>query len=332
MNLNSGLILGAVLVALECASVPVHAQERQAGALAYPVRPIRIIVGAAPGSGDDNLIRRLAPHLSQQLGNYVVVDNRAGAVGALAVELAARASADGYTLLVLNGQSITGMLLKQVSVDIPKAFVPVVQLSTQPNYLLIATPSLPANSIQELIALAKAKPGGLNYASSGTGGQVHLGMELFSSMAGIEMVHVPYKGSGQVVAEVIAGHVQLAITNILTAGPLVKSGRIKALGVTGLKRAAAFPNVPTIAESGAPGFELKNWYGLFAPVATPQAVVTRLNAVTVEIINSPDIKRELATLGVEAAPPNSPADFQMFIAGEVQKWDSFLKKARIKID
>lgn len=331
MKLNPRAISRGALVLLMFGSPLLAAQQDVRTSGTYPERPIRIIEGSAPGSGGDNLIRRVSPRLGERLGTYIVVDNRPGAVGAIAVDLASQATADGYTILMINGQSITGMLLKQIKVDIPKAFVPIARLSAQ-AYLVIANPALPASTIKELVVLAKAKPGALTYASSGVGGQVHLGMELLNFMASTQMLHVPYRGSSQVVTEVIAGRVQLAITNVLTAGPLVRSGRLKALAVTALQRIPAFPGVPTVAESGLPGFELTNWHGLFAPSGTPQALVNKLNVAVGDVMNSSDVKREFVALGVEAAPPHSPGEFRELIAREVAKWDTFLKKTPIKFE
>ncbi|MBI3067659.1 MAG: tripartite tricarboxylate transporter substrate binding protein [Betaproteobacteria bacterium] len=329
MKLNSRVIGGTALVLLMFGSTLLGAQQDVRTSRAYPERPVRIIEGSAPGSGGDNLIRRVTPRLGERLGTYVVVDNRPGAVGAIAVDLASQATADGYTVLMINGQSITGMLLKQIKVDIPKAFIPIVRLSAQ-AYLVIANTALPAGTIKELIVLAKAKPGALTYASSGVGGQVHLGMELLNFMAGTQMLHVPYRGSSQVVTEVMAGRVQLAITNVLTAGPLVRSGRLKALAVTALQRIPVFPGAPTVADSGLP--ELTNWHGLFAPSGTPQAIVNKLNAAVGDVMNSSDVKREFVALGVEAAPPHAPGEFRELIAREVAKWDTFLKKTPIKFE
>lgn len=254
MKLNPGVISRSALVLLMFSSPLLAAQQDVRTSRTYPERPIRIIEGSAPGSGGDNLIRRVSPRLGERLGTYIVVDNRPGAVGAIAVDLASQATADGYTILMINGQSITGML------------------------------------------------------------------------------HVPYRGSSQVVTEVIAGRVQLAITNVLTAGPLVRSGRLKALAVTALQRIPAFPGAPTVAESGLPGFELTNWHGLFAPSGTPQALVNKLNAAVGDVMNSSDVKREFVALGVEAAPPHSPGEFRGLIAREVAKWDTFLKKTPIKFE
>jgi tripartite-type tricarboxylate transporter receptor subunit TctC len=220
------------------------------------------------------------------------------------------------------------MLLGTVSTDIPRELTPIVQMITQP-YILVATPSLPAGSVKELIALAKSKP--LVYASSGTGTVVHLGMELFKAMAGVEMTHIPYKGSGLSMIDVMSGRVQLAITNTLTATPLVRSGRLKGLAITSPQRVQAMPDLPTVAESGLPGYELRSWYGLMAPNKTPSRLVHAINRDVSETMNLPEIKDNLAASGAEAAPANTPEEFRKFIAGETVKWGQLIRKLGLKI-
>jgi tripartite-type tricarboxylate transporter receptor subunit TctC len=257
----------------------------------------------------------------------VVVDNRAGAGGAISLQLAAQAVPDGYTLASLPAQSVTAMLLKTVTTDIPRELEPIVLMMTQP-YLLVITPSLPVGSVKELIAYAKAKP--LVYASSGIGTVVHLGMELFKHMADVDMTHVPYKGSGLSMVDVMSGRVQLAITNTLTATPLVRSGRLRALAVTSSQRVQSFPELPTIAESGLPGYELRSWYGLVAPKGTPPAVILFLNREVSQMMNAPEVKEKLAADGAEAAPANTPAQFRSVIAGEIARWEKVVKALDIR--
>jgi tripartite-type tricarboxylate transporter receptor subunit TctC len=256
------------------------------------------------------------------------VDNRPGAAGAISLQLAVRATPDGYTLATLSAQNVTAMLLGTVTTNIPKDLTPVVLMITQP-YIMVATPSLPAGSVKELIALAKAKP--LVYASSGTGSVVHLGMELFKFMAGVEMTHIPYKGSGLSMIDVMSGRVQLAITNTLTATPLVRSGKLKGLAITSPQRVQAMPDLPTVAESGVPGYELRSWYGLLAPNATPASLVAALNREVSQTMNAPEMKEKLAADGAEAAAPNTPEQFRKVIAGEIVKWGRLIKKLAIKI-
>ncbi|MDB5926823.1 MAG: tripartite tricarboxylate transporter substrate binding protein [Betaproteobacteria bacterium] len=288
-----------------------------------------MIVGSPPGSGSDLTVRLLAQRLSDRLPKGVIIENRPGAVGAIALEIAANATPDGYTLMSLSTQNLTAMLLKTVRTDIPNVFAPVAQTTSQP-YLLVVYSALPVATVTQLIAYAKAKP--LVYASSGTGSAVHLGMELFKSMAGIEITHVPYKGSGLSMIDLMSGRVQLAITNTVTASPLVKNARIRALAVTSATRSAAFPDVPTIAESGVPGYELGSWYGILAPIKTGGALIDILNKHINAVIAQPEFKEKLAEEGAEAAPPNTPAEFKALIANEVRRWDRFLKSSRLKLD
>jgi tripartite-type tricarboxylate transporter receptor subunit TctC len=287
-----------------------------------------MIVGSPPGSGSDLTVRLLAQRLSDRLPKGVIIENRPGAVGAIALEIAANATPDGYTLMSLSTQNLTAMLLKTVRTDIPNVFAPVAQTTSQP-YLLVYS-ALPVATVTQLIAYAKAKP--LVYASSGTGSAVHLGMELFKSMAGIEITHVPYKGSGLSMIDLMSGRVQLAITNTVTASPLVKNARIRALAVTSATRSATFPDVPTIAESGVPGYELGSWYGILAPIKTGGALIDILNKHINAVIAQPEFKEKLAEEGAEAAPPNTPAEFKALIANEVRRWDRFLKSSRLKLD
>jgi len=261
--------------------------------------------------------------LAERLGQSVVVDNRAGASGAISLQIGAQAAPDGYTLVTLSAQNVTAMLLGTVTTNIPQELAAVVMMLSQP-YLLVATPSLPVGNVRELIALAKAKP--LVYASSGTGTVVHLGMELLSSMAGIEMTHVPYKGSGLSMIDVMGGRVHLSITNTLTATPLVRSGKLKGLAITSPQRVQALPDLPTVAESGVPGYDLRSWYGLLAPRGTPAPVVQRLNSEVITIVNSPEMKARLATDGAEAAAPNAPAQFQELIVSEAKRWSVIIKR------
>jgi tripartite-type tricarboxylate transporter receptor subunit TctC len=293
----------------------------------YPTKPVRVLVGSPAGSGSDVMMRAVAQKMTERLGQSVIVDNRPGATGAISLQLAAQAAPDGYTLATLSAQNVTAMLIGTVTTDIRKELTAVVLMISQP-YLMVATPSLPANSVKELIALAKAKP--LVYASSGTGSVVHLGMELFKSMAGVEMTHIPYKGSGLSMIDVMSGRVQLAITNVLTATPLVRGGKLKALAITSGQRVQAFPDLPTIAEAGVPGYELRSWYGLLAPNRTPAPLLAHLNREVAATMNAPEVKEKLSGDGAEAAPPSTPAQFREVIAREIAKWDKLIKAGVIK--
>lgn len=318
------------VAAITTALLPVAAfaqQKAAPGPGGYPNRPIRVLVGAPAGSGSDLMMRAVAQKLSERFGQSVVVDNRAGAAGAISLQLAVQATPDGYTLTTLAAQNVTAMLLGTVSTDIPRELTPIVLMITQP-YIMVATPSLPVNSVKELIILAKAKP--LVYASSGVGTVVHLGMELFKSMAGVEMTHVPYKGSGLSMIDVMSGRVQLAITNTLTATPLVRSGKLKGLAITSPQRVQAMPDLPTIAESGVPGYELRSWYGMLVPNGTPAPLVSFINREIGAVMGAPDVKGRLAADGAEAAASNTPEQFRKLILAEISRWDGFIKKLGLK--
>ena len=315
------LVLAAVLPAAAVA------QKAAPGPGGYPTKPIRVLVGSPAGSGSDVMMRAVSQRMSERFGQSVIVDNRPGATGSISLQVAAQGIADGYTLATLSAQNVTAMVFGTVTINIQRELTPVVLLISQP-YLMVATPSLPANSVKELIALAKAKP--LTYASSGTGSVVHLGMELFESMSGVDMTHVPYKGSGLSMIDVMSGRVQLAITNVLTATPLVRGGKLKALAITSDKRVQAFPELPTVAEAGVPGYELRSWYGLLAPNRTPVTLLAYLNREMSETVNAPEVKEKLSADGAEAAAPNTPAQFRDVIAREIVKWDKLIKTGVIK--
>lgn len=308
---------------------PAFAQQRNTdpGPGGYPTKPIRVLVGSPAGSGSDLLMRAVAQKLTERFGQSVIVDNRPGATGAISLQLAAQAIPDGYTLATLSAQNVTAMVIGTVTTNIQRELTAVVLMISQP-YLMVATPSLPASTVKELIVLAKAKP--LVYASSGTGSVVHLGMELFKSMAGVEMTHIPYKGSGLSMLDVMSGRVQLAITNVLTATPLVRGGKLKALAITSGQRVQAFPDLPTIAEAGVPGYELRSWYGLLAPNKTPAPLLAYLNREVAATMNTPEVKDKLSGDGAEAAAPNTPAQFSEVIARESAKWDKLIKAGVIK--
>jgi tripartite-type tricarboxylate transporter receptor subunit TctC len=295
----------------------------------YPARPIRVLVPSPPGSGSDLMTRAVTQRLSERLGQSVVADNRPGAAGGIALETLQYATPDGYTIGTLSAQNVTAMLLRTIPTDIPNAFAPIALMISQP-YLLIVTPSLPVSSVKELIAYAKTKP--LVYASSGVGSVVHLGMEMLKMMAGIEMTHVPYKGSGLSMIDLMSGRVQVSITNTLTATPLVRTGKIKALAVTSLERSKAMPDLPTVAESGLPNYELRSWYGMIGPKKTPAAIIQRLNETIGAVMTSPDVHERLAADGAEAVPPHSPDKFTAVIANEIKRWGPFVKRANIKLE
>jgi tripartite-type tricarboxylate transporter receptor subunit TctC len=268
------------------------------------------------------MTRAVAQKLSERLSQSVVVDNRAGASGAISLQMGAQATPDGYTLVTLSAQNVTAMLLGTVSTDISRELAPVCMLLSQP-YMMVANPTLEANTVKELISLAKSKP--LVYASSGVGTVVHLGMELFKAMATVEMTHVPYKGSGLSMVDLMAGRVQLSITNTLTAGPLVRSGKLKALAITSPQRVPALPDLPTVAESGVPGYDLRSWYGFLAPKGTPAPIINVINRESIAVVNAPEMKARLAAEGADSASPNTPEQFRSFIDSETARWGKIIK-------
>jgi tripartite-type tricarboxylate transporter receptor subunit TctC len=312
----------AVMAAVCAMAGVVHAADT------YPSRPIRMIVAYPPGGGTDQVGRVLADQLTMTLGQNVVVDNRGGATGNIGTELAARAVPDGYTLLMGNvaPNAVNVSLFKKLGFDPVKDFAPVSLVAVTPN-ILVAHPSMPVKTIKELIAYAKAKPGTLNFPSAGVGSSSHLAGEMLKSLAGISMVHIPFKGGGPALVAVIAGEVQIMFATMPAAMPHVKSGKVKPVAVTTAKRSQAMPELPTIAESGVKGYEASTWYGLLAPARTPPAIVTRLHADTVKILAGPTRQR-LEAQGFEPEG-GTPAEFAAYIKTEIVKWAKVIKDAGI---
>ncbi len=298
----------------------------------YPSRAIRVIVPFPPGGGNDVLGRIVCQKLSEQLRQQLVMDNRGGAGGIVGVEMAARAAPDGYTLLIGgNGPiAIVPNAYAKVPYDPVRDFAPISLFAIAPSVLV--TPwSLPAKSVQDLIALAKARPGQLNFGSGGTGTPPHLAGELFRIMADIDVVHVPYKGVPAGLIDVVAGRVQFFFSSIPSGLPLVRDRKVKALAVTSLKRSAIVPDMPTIAEKGVPGYESVNWYSILAPAGTPPAIIARLHADTVKAIGAPEMRKRLLELGAEGVT-NSPAELALYVRSEVAKWGKVIRAAGIKME
>lgn len=312
----------AVLAVLCAMAGAVHAADT------YPSRPIRMIVAYPPGGGTDQVGRVMADQLTATLGQNVVVDNRGGATGNIGTELAARAVPDGYTLLMGNvaPNAVNVSLFKKLGFDPVRDFSPVSLVAITPN-ILVANPSIPVKTVKELIAHAKAKPGTLNFPSAGVGSSSHLAGEMLKSLAGISMVHIPFKGGGPALVAVIAGEVQIMFATMPAAMPHVKSGKVKPVAVTTAKRSQAMPELPTIAESGVKGYEASTWYGLLAPARTPPAIITRLHADTVKILGGPTRQR----LEVQGFEPEggTPAEFAAYIKSEIVKWAKVIKDAGI---
>jgi len=317
-------IAAVVCAVLPCLHAVVHAQS-------YPSRAIRVVVPYVPGGGVDFVGRAVATKLADALGNPVVVENRPGGGTNIGSEVVARAAPDGYTLLVGGVPNTANMALYQkLPYDVVKDFAPVILIDTAPNILAIH-PSVPAKSVKELIALAKVRRGALTYASAGIGSSNHLSGELFRVLAGIEIVHIPYKGGGAAVVDLIAGQVSMYFGTTPSTLPFVKSGKLRALGVTTAKRTVAAPDLPTIAEAGLPGFEQSAWHGLLAPTGTPEPVIAKLNAEVNKLLRSADIVERFAVQGIDVIG-GSPAEFAAFIRQDVAKYAKLVKTAGIKID
>jgi len=298
----------------------------------YPIKPVRLVVTYTAGGPADIAARALAQKLAEMWGQQVVVDNRAGAGGIIGTELVAKAAPDGYTLLhgTAAGLIINPLLVKKLPYDTFRDFAPVSMVVIVPQ-LLVTHPALPATTLKELIALAKARPGALNYASVGIGSPNHLGMELLKSMAGIDMVHVPYKGATPAMADLIAGQVQLAFNGMASVLPQIASGKMKAIAIGSARRSPAAPDVPTVAEAGLPGFEYVAWNGNFAPAGTPAALVNRLSADIRKALAAPDVVQRLASLGSEPGG-NTPAEFAAYVKADHARWARVVQAVGLKAE
>ena len=302
-----------------------------AAAQNYPVRPVRIIVPVATGGGTDFLARAVARELSERMGRQFVVDNRAGAGGAIGGETAAKAAPDGYTLIMgYTASHGINPALQKLPYDPVRDFTAITQVASATN-MLVVHPSVPVKSIKDLIAHAKAKPGGLRYASAGTGSAPHMSGELFDLMAGTKMVHVPYKGAGPALTDVLAGHVELTFTSLPAGLPHVKAGKVRPIAVTSPKRATLMPELPTVSESGLSGFNTDQWYGLLGPARLPAAIATKLHAETATSLKDEDLRKALINQGFEIVA-SSPDQFRAHIQSEVRKWAELVKKAGVKPD
>lgn len=315
------------LIALSLLAAPL---ARTALAQSWPDRPIRIVVPFPAGAGVlDIMARLLAAHLGPALGQTIVIDNRPGAGGTIGADVVAKAPADGYTMLMGNPSLVVNpFLLAKMPYDPMLDFIPLTLVNTAP-LLLVAHPSVPANSVAELIALARSKPGQLNYGSGGVGSTPFLATELFRSMAGIDVTHVPYRGGAPALADLVGGQLSFMIENMPGTLPLVKSGKLKALGVTTNRRAALAPEIPTIAEAGLPGYEVVGWNGLFLVKDTPPAIAGKLYDETAKALRSADVKDQMAALGAEPGG-NTPAEFTAFVRAESARWGKIIQDKGIK--
>jgi tripartite-type tricarboxylate transporter receptor subunit TctC len=317
-------IAGAAMFAALCMVTHAHAQ-------AFPTKAVRWIVPTPPGGGADTLSRILAQKLGETWRQPVVIENRGGAGGIIGIETAARAPADGHTIMMgVSNFTINAAIREKVTYDPVRDFVPITLVANQP-FLLLVHPSLPARSIREFVALAKSRPGQLNYASTGTGGGQHLCMEMLKSATGIDVVHVPYKGSAPSITDLLSGQVQATFTSILSAGGHIKSGRLRALAVTTAKRSQVLPALPTIAEAGVPGYEYTSWFGVLAPAGVPQGIVSTLHADLVRTATLPEVREQVSAQGAEVEGSSGDA-FAQRIRAEVPKWKKLVAAARIPLE
>ncbi|MGE0798555.1 MAG: Bug family tripartite tricarboxylate transporter substrate binding protein [Lautropia sp.] len=322
----SKLLFRFYAIGLLAASLASHV-----GAADYPTRPIRLLVGYAAGGGTDSVARIFGQRLSEVIGQPIVIENRPGAGGNLAAQLTAQAPADGYTIHIVASSFATNpSLYSNAGYDPVNGFAPVSLVASTP-YVLEVTPSLAARSVKELIEMARAEPGKLTYASGGTGTPSHLGVELIKSMAGIDLLHVPYKGGGQALTDLMGGQVHAYLDPIVLAAPNVKSGRTRALAVTSLKRSPVMPDVPTVAESGLPGYEITGWYAIFAPVGTPADVVDILNRNIAKALESAEIRKRFLDMGLEPIGAG-PEPLRQFMQTEITKWNKVIKASGAKVD
>ena len=288
-----------------------------------------MIAGVAPGGGLDTICRAAAQMLADKLGQSFVVDNRAGGGTVLAMDLVAQAAPDGYTLLCATDTTYIVGASKRVTYDVRKAYVPVVQMTTQ-SYIVMMTPTLPIKSVKDLIAYGKTKPGALSYGSSGIGTTSHLGLERFDLMTGTRMVHVPYKGAAPAMLDILGGQIHLVLASSISATPHIKSGRLRAIATTGVKRIQALPDLPTVAES-VPGYKVTNTYNIFAPAGTARPIVAVLNRTVGDGMRSPDMLKRLAADGSEPAEANTPDQFRAYVAREYEEVEKLLKSLNLKL-
>ena len=329
--MKSGFVFATIVVS-GSALVTTHALSQTASAglgQAYPDRPVRVLVGLAPGGGTDTIARIMTQKLADTFGQSFVVDNRPSAGGNVAGEMAARATPDGYTLITVSPTHVVNpSLWKDLRYDALKDFSPIVLL-VYTSYVLSVRTTVPVNSVKELIAYAKTQPQKLSYASTGIGSANHLSGELFKSMAGIDMVHVPYKGGAPALSALLGGEVQVMFSSSGGLLPHIKAGRVRALGVTGPRRATAAPDIPTISEAGVPGYEVLGWYGFAAPARTPKPIIDKLNSTINRLL--PDVKERYAALGLEVSG-GTPAEFGTFLKSEFEKWARVVKISGAKVE
>jgi tripartite-type tricarboxylate transporter receptor subunit TctC len=324
-----------LLVALVGLPVSTACAQAKAGDAAadYPSKPVRMIVGFPPGGGTDVVARIITPRLSEYLGQPVLIENRPGATGTTAATAFARLPADGYTLMMghVSVNAIAPSLFPNLAYDVSKDFAPVTLAASVQHFVLVHS-SLPVTSVKELIAYAKAQPGKLSFPSAGNGSTPHLAGELFKSMAGIDLVHVPYKGSGQSMQDLLAGLHQVAFDTVPAAAPYIRGGRLRALAVSGARRLADFPDLPTVEEAGLPGYQMTTWYGVFAPAGTAPAIVKRLHAEITRAMQAPETHARLTENGADGTLTRSPEEFAALVRADTLRYAKIIRDAGLKID
>ncbi len=324
MKSFNGMLVGASILLAVCA-LPVLSQD-------FPTKPLTIVVAYPAGGVTDVVSRAFAQRLTEQLGKQVIVENRPGGGGTIGTDLVARSAPDGYTMLMmLDSNTIAPALFSKLNSHPVKDFAPV-SLVALGSHIIVAHPSFPANTVKDLIEYAKRNPGELSYASSGNGTAQHLGMELFKMMAGVNIQHIPYKGGGQAITDLVGGQVKLAILGLAPVLPFIKSGKLKALAVTGDKRSAILPDVPTVSESGLPGFKTLQWFGAAVPAGTPAPIVARLHAEFVKAARDPAVVERLTAVGMEMSTSATPQDFGRFLREDLPRWPPIVKAAGVTVD
>jgi tripartite-type tricarboxylate transporter receptor subunit TctC len=328
------MILGVKTFCIAAAALTLSLQaqaQKSNPEASYPTKAIRMVVPFAPGGGTDIIARLVAQDLSQSWGQTVVVDNRGGSGGVVGTEIAARAAPDGYTMMLCSlGFSYAPALYRKLPYDTEKDFSPISLVATQP-FVYVVLPALEVNSIKELVALAKAKPNAIRYGSGGSGSSSHLGTELLRVMTGIEMAHIPYKGTGPALTAMLGGEIQMQLIGISSVVPHLKSGRMRALAVSGAKRSPAAPELPTVAESGVPGYAFDVWYGMLFPAATPRAIVNKAGSEINRVLKNPALMQRFAAVGVEPAG-TTPDEFAKLVRSEIAKWRKVVESAKIKVE
>jgi tripartite-type tricarboxylate transporter receptor subunit TctC len=320
------------LILMACVATAAHCQHKPANLEGgYPARPLRIIVTVPAGGSVDSVTRAMGQKMSERVGTPVIVDNRVGGTGTLAMNITAQAAPDGYTVLSASNSMVITGVLRKVPFDIRKAFEPVVQM-TSGAYVITINPALPVGSLKELIAYAKTKPGAMSYGTPGVGSIIHLSTELFNfSAGGLRMVHVPYKGNSFAIVDLIAGRIDMLLAAAGVA-PHIRSGKLRALAVTSRRRMQAFPDLPMLSEAGVSGLALENAYGLYAPAGVRPAILLALNREVSLAMNAPEAKDKVAADGAEATPPHSPAEFKASFLAQYEQWDRFLRTTSIRLD